>query len=114
IEMELKQHMSDKTNWQRMLKNEVNLELSLIERKESAIALLSEELQKYAVHENHVTEINYPVLEYPKKVTSLNFDKSPVISGILKGIKGQYLIFEGGSVVNLRNASGYEVSLEIN
>lgn len=114
IEVELKQHMSDKTNWQRMLKNEVNHELSLIERKAAAIELLSEELKKYAVHENHITEINYPVLEYPKKITSLNFDKSPAISGVLKGIKGQYLIFEGGSVVNLRNASGYEINLEIN
>jgi hypothetical protein len=113
IEMALKEHMSDKTNWQRMLKNEINIEMSLIERKAAAIDLLSEELKKYAVHENHVTEIDYPVLEYPKKITSMNLDKSPVISGILKGIKGQYLIFEGGSVINLRNASGYEINLEV-
>lgn len=113
IEIELKKHMSDKTNWQRMLKNEVNTEMSLVERKEKAIALLPEELKKYAVPENHVTEIEYPVLEYPKKVTSMNFDKSAAINGILKGIKGQYLIFEGGSVINLRNASGYEINLEV-
>lgn len=114
IEMELKKHMSDKTNWQRMLKNEINHELSLGERKSLAIDLLPEELKKYAVHENHITRIEYPVLEYPKKISSQNFEKSPVITGVLKGIKGQYLLFEGGMVINLRNASGYEINLGIN
>jgi len=51
------------------------------------------------------------VQAYPEKITSLNFDKEPVVSGILKGIKGQYLIFDSG-VINLRRFSGYEVELQ--
>lgn len=114
IEVELKKYLPDKTNWQRMLKNEIAQEVSLTERKQAAVEMLSDALKIYATHENHITDINYPVLEYPKKITSLNFEKMPAITGVLKGIKGQYLIFEGGSVINLRNASGYEIELEVN
>ena len=56
--------------------------------------------------EESITEINYPVLEYPTKVTSLGFDKSPKIEGTLLGIKGQYLILDIG-VVNMRKHQGY-------
>ncbi len=31
--------------------------------------------------------IDYPVLKYPTKVVSLSFDKNPIISGVLNGIK---------------------------
>ena len=54
--------------------------------------------------------ISYPVVEYPEKVTSFNFDKSPVVEGTLLGIKGQYLIFDSG-VINLRRFSGYEIAI---
>ncbi len=29
----------------------------------------------------------------------------------LKGIRGQYFIFEGGNVINIRKHSGYEIEL---
>ena len=54
--------------------------------------------------------IEYPVLEYPTKVVSLNFDKNPVVQGTLLGIKGQYLIFDNG-VINIRKFTGYEVEV---
>ena len=56
--------------------------------------------------------IEYPVLQYPDKVTSLSFEKTPEIEGILKGIKGQYLILDKG-VINLRNHTSYRVALEV-
>ena len=55
-------------------------------------------------------EINYPVLEYPVKVSSFNLDKVPVAGGQLMGVKGQYLIFDGG-VINMRKYGGYHLSL---
>ena len=55
--------------------------------------------------------IDYPVHAYPEKIASLNLDKEQVVSGTLKGIKGQYLIFDSG-VINLRRFSGYEVELK--
>ena len=42
---------------------------------------------------------------------SFNFDKTAEVSGVLKGIKGQYLILDGG-VINLRKFRGYEVTFE--
>ncbi len=57
-------------------------------------------------------EIEYPVQAHPEKVTSLNFDKQPEVAGVLKGIKGQYLILDTG-VINLRKFTSYEVSVEV-
>jgi len=58
----------------------------------------------------NVTLIDYPVLTYPEKVTSLSFDKSEMIGGILQGIKGQYMIFDTG-VINIRSHTGYKIEL---
>jgi hypothetical protein len=110
IEVELKNHMSDKTNWQQMLKD-IRTDADLIEEKNKAAALLSPELQQYVVKENEVVRIEYPFLDPLEKINSTNLDKSPKHSGILKGIKGQYLIFDDGVVMNLRSHSGYWVSL---
>jgi hypothetical protein len=59
-----------------------------------------------------VISFNYPVLEYPGKIKSLTFDKDPSLKGKLMGIKGQYLILEGGNVINIRKHTGYNISLE--
>jgi hypothetical protein len=52
-------------------------------------------------------------LQYPEKIQSLNLDKTPEYSGTLKGIKAQYLIFEDGTVFNIRGNEGYYVGLEL-
>jgi hypothetical protein len=57
--------------------------------------------------------MQYPVLEYPTKVTSLSLDKTPNFQGKLMGIKGQYLLFEGGIVFNIRSSEGYIVKIDI-
>jgi hypothetical protein len=58
-------------------------------------------------------QLLFPVLDYPKKVTSLNLDKTPNYTGVLKGIKGQYLLFEDGTVFNVRTYEGYVVQLHV-
>ena len=73
---------------------------------------LSKELQKFKSTENEVIEINYPINEYPKKVKSLSFDKLDEIGGRLWGIKGQYLIFDDDTVLNMRKHTGYMINLE--
>ena len=65
------------------------------------------------IHENEITEIIYPVTEYPEKVKSLSFDKLHEIEGRLWGIKGQYLIFDDGMVLNIRKHNGYLINLEV-
>jgi hypothetical protein len=57
--------------------------------------------------------MHFPVLSYPSKVNSLNLDKSPNFSGKLSGIKGQYLLFEDGTVFNVRTFEGYVVKISI-
>jgi predicted transcriptional regulator len=112
-EVALKKLYTDKTNWQKMLKNEVAA-ADLIQEKGSLRYIIPKEVQEYYSNENQkVTEMHFPVLEYPKKVTSLNLDKTPNYSGKLMGIKGQYLIFEDGTVFNVRTFEGYVVKLEI-
>lgn len=112
IEVELKKYVSDKTNWQKMLKNEYNHSIDLISEKERVRTLLPQELQQYIVSESEIVNIEYPVLEYPSKITSLNFEKSPQIQSKLVGIRGQYLLFDGGQVINIRKHSGYEIEIE--
>jgi len=113
IEVALKAHISDRTNWQRMLKNQLIEGVDLTATKKEMIAHLSSELQNYISEENDITEINYPVNEYPEKVKSLSFDKLEEITGRLWGVKGQYLIFDDGTVLNMRKHTGYMVELEV-
>ena len=56
--------------------------------------------------------IEYPVLEYPTKVTSHNMDKTPLVEGRLMGIKGQYLILDTG-VINIRKYTAYHVEVSL-
>lgn len=112
IEVSLKNYISDKTHWQRMLKNLRSEKMDLNLRKKEMIAHLAPELQIYEDLDNNILEINYPVKEYPLKVKSVGFDKCPEISGRLWGIKGQYLIFDDGRVTNIRKHNGYEIEVE--
>ncbi len=112
IEMLFKKHIADKTDWRKMLKGEPEA-LPLVEWRDRLIRELRHELEcfEFDLLDESVVRISYPVERYPDKITSLSLDKTPLISGRLIGIKGQYLIFDTG-VFNVRSHSGYEVSLE--
>jgi len=112
IEVFLKDYVSDKTSWQKMLKNDVK-HTDLIEMKENLSHHLSKDLKQYIDSDNTVHEFDYPVMEYPLKVKSVNFDKESEIEGRLWGIKGQYLMFDDGRVFNVRRHNGYLTTLEI-
>jgi len=107
IEVFLKKHFTDKTNWRAMLTNDVANNVDLLEEKQNALQLLPLELQKYAENDDEITRIEYPVQAFPKKVKSIGFDKMSTINEILTGIKGQYLIFENSTVLNIRKHNGY-------
>jgi hypothetical protein len=112
IEVALKARMSDKTNWRHMLTNEIDRGIDLILEKKTISDYLPDDLSSFLSPDNEITEINYPVLQYPEKVRSVSFDKHDTIGGELMGIKGQYLIFSDGSVLNIRKHNGYLVNLE--
>ncbi len=112
IEVLFKKHIADKTDWRKMLRGPAE-EVNLLEWKEKLLNLVSEDLKghEYKVLDEPEHKFNYPVSQYPEKVTSINLDKVPEIKSKLLGIKGQYLIFEAG-VLNIRSHSGYEVTIE--
>lgn len=118
VENSLRQHVSDRTQWQRMLKNETEV-MALDEQWQQLREAAAEELESLqqqhgesdiVLHDDRESvTLNYPVNQYPEKVKTHNFDKDPVLENELSGIKGQYLMF-GNLVVNIRKYTGYEVS----
>ncbi|TRZ44432.1 DUF2797 domain-containing protein [Robertkochia solimangrovi] len=111
-EVALKDHISDKTNWRTMLKNEIQDE-DLISKREELRAFIPEETLPYFLGNREETNIVYPVHQYPVKPKTLNLDKTPHYEGVLKGVKGQYLIFEDNTVFNVRSYEGYVVAIDV-
>jgi len=111
LEVALKSLYADKTNWQRMLKNEVDWDADLVQEKWEACESLPSDLQEFFTDDEAVVDLNYQVTDYPTKVSALSLDKSSTIEGVLTGIKGQYLIFDTGRVFNVRKHTGYAVTL---
>lgn len=110
IEVALKNFVSDKTPWQRMLKGEQGAD-DLVERKHLLAEKLGSEWADFISPDDSVTEIHYPMLYNPAKVVSQKLDKVGTLRGKLIGIRGQYLLFEGGAVLNMRSHSGYFVRM---
>jgi len=110
IEVSLKEHLADKTNWRKMLMN-IYPDIDLIEEKVKAKKLLAKEYHQYIAKTDEIVNLNFPVLSYPVKVKSIGFDKVPEYTSKLVGIKGQYLLFANGIVLNIRKHGGYVVSL---
>jgi hypothetical protein len=121
VEVMFKNHVSDRTDWRKMLKGEAE-PIDMAAERDRLLAECESDIQ--ALHhqfdDNSIAtlpgeqeqQIIYPVAHYPAKVSSFNFDKTPEVSGVLHGIKGQYLIFDTG-VINIRKFSGYEVEMVV-
>ena len=109
-EVSLKEYVADKTNWRKMLKNEVP-NVNLKEERDKLIQYLPEEVKEYILDEE-IVKIDYPIKEYPQKVGSLNLTKISSYTGVLSGVKGQYLIFEDNTVFNIRSNEGTVIKLE--
>jgi hypothetical protein len=112
-EIALKDYVADKTNWRKMLKNDIEDE-NLVEWRERLKGYIPDEAKVYYIASNTETNIEFPVLKYPKKPTSLNLVKSHEYVGKLVGIKGQYLIFDDQTVFNIRGNEGLVVTISIN
>ncbi len=119
VEVMFKQFVADKTNWRDMLKGDATrLDMHaeakrLLGECASDMKELEDKFGFFAISVLNgvdVVSIEYPVASYPEKISSLNFDKTPIVEGKLLGIKGQYLILDSG-VINMRRFSGYEVAL---
>lgn len=121
VEVAIKEHIADKTNWRKMLQgipdmdtDFITLKNELIEKSKHKVAKIKEKFGEGSINaiQTNIQQINFPVLEYPKKIKSFNLDKDPNISAKLMGIKGQYFIFDTG-VINIRKFSGYKCSITV-
>ncbi len=111
-EVALKAHVADKTNWRTMLKNDLKDE-DLVDWRHKLKDFIPEEAIDYFIENNTETQLKFPVLQYPEKPKSLNLTKAPSYTGVLKGVKAQYLIFEDQTVFNVRANEGLVVKIEI-
>jgi hypothetical protein len=120
VEKLLSSELKDKTDWRKMLKGE-KVDLDLYEERDNVFETFGDELDRLEdkmqgagitfLEREEIIKIDYPVNIYPEKVSSMSFDKTPLISGVLNGIKGQYLIFDNG-VINIRTHTGYQIEME--
>ena len=116
--------VADKTDWRKLLKGEAE-PLNLIQVRDELVERFAPKIQSIREAFSQRLEFNesveylademprqfiYPVEHYPEKVKSHNLDKTPIIRGILQGIKGQYLILDTG-VINIRKYTGYEIKV---
>lgn len=116
-EVMFRQHVTDRTNWRAMLK-ENGASLDLLAERDRLLAECQSEIvdlqNQFGINAVSIlngvdpVSISYPVNAYPEKVSSFNFDKTSCVEGKLMGIKGQYLIFDSG-VINIRKFSGYQI-----
>ncbi len=122
VEVIFKQHIADKTDWRKMLKNEMSA-IDLQAERDRLFLETDNELMALAnihginavqkIENAEITSIDYPVIVYPTKVSSLCFDKTPDITGKIMGIKGQYLMLDTG-VLNLRKYTSYHLNISLN
>lgn len=118
VEMLFKEQVADRTNWRAMLKGDVET-MDLSAERDRLLNQLADGLNQ--LRETHGSDsirtleappqhFHYPVSVFPQKVVSHNFDKQPLVEGVLQGVKGQYLILDSG-VINLRKFTGYEIQV---
>ena len=112
-EVALKNYVSDKTNWRTMITNKISEE-NLMEWRNKLKKHIPTEALSYFIENNQETHMDFPVKQYPEKPKSLNLVKTPNFEGVLKGIKGQYLIFEDQTIFNVRSNEGFIVSITVN
>lgn len=121
IEDLLRSQVADKTNWRTLLKQDAE-PLDLVAERDRLLAEFAADIHQIEQQEgpgsvslltdSAVENFRYPVLQYPTKISSHNFDKNPLVSGRLQGIKGQYLILDTG-VINLRKFTSYHIHFSV-
>ncbi|WP_027376917.1 DUF2797 domain-containing protein [Kaistella palustris] len=112
IEVAMKEHLADKTNWRKMLEDDYEDDLDLADFREKVKEYFPDNFKNFYSHAHEMMRLDFPY-EAPEKITSVSLDKNPEFEGVLRGIKGQYLSFDGGTFLNVRAHEGYVVELEI-
>ncbi len=120
VEVICKQHVADRTNWRTMLKGDIP-ELDLVEARAGLLERIAPEMKQLTaehgtasieVADDPVWTLSYPVETWPGKIKTHNLDKEPTATGVLQGVKGQYLMLDTG-VINIRKYTAYTVRVRV-
>ncbi len=112
IEVALKEHLPDKTNFKKMLEDDFEDEVDLQDFRNKIRKYFPENFENFYNSSGEMWRLDYPY-ERPEKISAFTLDKQPEYAGKLSGIKGQYLSFDGGQVFNVRNHEGFVVELTV-
>ncbi|MFK7916326.1 MAG: DUF2797 domain-containing protein [Pseudomonadales bacterium] len=108
MEAQLAEHISDRTQWRKMVSGDAE-PIDLLAARAQALGQLGELPDGVRVADSVPLEIQYPIREYgPSKTFAM--DKVPLFESTLLGIKGQYLLFADG-VFNVRRHSGFDIEI---
>lgn len=111
LEVALKALFTDRTDWRRMLQQVPTDTKALIAARTEALAATPGDLQPFLLHGEQPVTLSYPLAGQLPKVVSISSEKLPEITGTLLGIKGQYLVWKDGRVLNVRNHAGHHVEV---
>lgn len=111
IEVAMKEHLADKTNWRKMLEDDYEDDLDLADFREKIKDYFPDEFKNFYSNQEEIVKLDFPY-EAPEKIISVSLEKKPEFEGVLRGIKGQYLSFEGGEFINVRSHEGFVIQLE--
>ncbi|WOX79321.1 DUF2797 domain-containing protein [Candidatus Shikimatogenerans bostrichidophilus] len=114
IEQIVKKYISDKTNFRIMLTNKFKNNFNILKIKKKIInILIKTNYYKYIINNNKIFNFYYPIIKYPNIINIIKLNKIKNITLKLKGIKGQYLIFNNNYVLNIINHIGFIINLYI-
>ncbi len=111
VEVFLKAHYNDKTNWKKMLVSDVDSSADLLAEKHKIAGLLPPVMKSLITNHYETVDLSYPVISIPSDLQSVDLVRDSYFEGTLTAIKGQYLIV-GQSAFNVRRHSGFKVNME--
>lgn len=112
LEVHIAQSMADKTNWRRMLTDEEGPDRPLAEVAREVQSSVAQIYRRYLVDDILPAQLVYPRQPgFTVSLSSLAFAADGSVGGVIRGIKGQYLMFDHG-VLNVKRWAGYEVVVE--
>ena len=120
IEKHLSNFINDKTHWRNMLKTndhrfiDMNAQIENLFDQSQIEKFISENeyLQQSPPKRLHPTKYRfyYPCNQVPTTTNSIKLDDDHSFISKLEGIKGQYLLFEHGTL-NIRKYGGHQITL---
>lgn len=113
IECDLKRLFTDRTQWKAMLNGPAAADVTgpLMQARAMVLEQAAPELKSYLLPGSEPVQLHYPMQNLPPKLTNVHLEKLDEVQGRLLGIKGQYLAWADGRVLNVRNHTGYHVEV---